>query len=66
MGKKPLSKIKGIAYRDNGEIRVNARRPLLDTLDELPYPAYDLVDMELYLNPPKRLATAASRNAPSL
>lgn len=55
MGKKPLSKIKGIAYRDNGEIRVNARRPLLDNLDELPYPAYDLVDMELYLNPPKKV-----------
>ena len=51
--KKRLSEIKGIAYRQDGEIIVNARRPFLVNLDELPYPAYDLVDMEQYLSPSK-------------
>lgn len=55
VGKKPLSEIKGIAYRINGEIKVNPCRPFLENLDVLPYPAYDLVDMELYLNPPKKI-----------
>ena len=50
-GKKQLSEIKGIAYRQDGRVIVNPKRPFMDNLDELPYPAYDLVDMEQYLNP---------------
>ena len=52
-GKKQLSEIQGIAYRQNGEVIVNPRRPFMENLDELPYPAYDLVDMEQYLSPSK-------------
>jgi magnesium-protoporphyrin IX monomethyl ester (oxidative) cyclase len=52
-GKKQLSEIKGIAYRKNGSVTVNERRSFIENLDELPYPAYDLVDMENYLNPKK-------------
>ncbi|MCL4430246.1 MAG: B12-binding domain-containing radical SAM protein [Candidatus Bathyarchaeota archaeon] len=52
-GKKSLSEIKGIVYRQNGAVTVNERRPFIEDLDELPYPAYDLVDMESYLNPKK-------------
>lgn len=52
-GKKTLDEIKGIAYRQNGVVKVNERRPFIENLDELPYPAYDLVDMELYLGPSK-------------
>jgi anaerobic magnesium-protoporphyrin IX monomethyl ester cyclase len=52
-GKKQLSEIKGIAYRQNGAAVVNHDRPLIENLDELPYPAYDLVDVEQYLNPNK-------------
>jgi magnesium-protoporphyrin IX monomethyl ester (oxidative) cyclase len=48
-GKKLLSDILGIAYRQNGHITLNAKRPFLENLDELPYPAYHLVDMEYYL-----------------
>jgi magnesium-protoporphyrin IX monomethyl ester (oxidative) cyclase len=47
--KKPLDKILGIAYRQNDVVIVNPRRPFLDNLDELPYPAYHLVDMDHYL-----------------
>ncbi len=52
-GKKQLSDILGIAYRENGEIKVNSPRPFMENLDELPYPAYDHVDMERYLSPKK-------------
>ena len=52
-GKKQLSELRGIAYRQNGKVVVNPSRPLIENLDELPYPAYDLVDMEQYLNPKK-------------
>lgn len=50
-GKKQLSEVKGIAYRQNDEVVVNQQRPFIENLDELPYPVYDLVDMEQYLNP---------------
>ncbi len=52
-GKKKLDDIKGIAYRQNSKVVVNEKRPLIDNLDELPYPAYDLVNMEQYLSPQK-------------
>ncbi|MGH7830722.1 MAG: B12-binding domain-containing radical SAM protein, partial [Candidatus Binatia bacterium] len=49
--KKPapkLSDIKGLAYRNNGEIVLNPRRPIITNLDELPMPAYDLFPMDRY------------------
>ena len=52
-GKKQLSRIQGIAYRQNEKVLVNPTRPLIENLDDLPYPAYDLVNMEQYLNPTK-------------
>jgi len=51
--KKQLSQIQGIAYRQNGKVVVTPSRPLIENLDELPYPAYDLVVMEQYLSPKK-------------
>jgi radical SAM superfamily enzyme YgiQ (UPF0313 family) len=52
-GKKKPEEIQGIAYRKNGKIIQTPPRPFLKNLDELPYPAYHLVDMERYLNPEK-------------
>jgi anaerobic magnesium-protoporphyrin IX monomethyl ester cyclase len=49
-GKKELSQILGIAYRQDGKVIVNQKRPFIENLDELPYPAYHLVDMENYLS----------------
>jgi magnesium-protoporphyrin IX monomethyl ester (oxidative) cyclase len=49
-GKKQLNEILGIAYRLNGKVVVNPKRPFITNLDELPYPAYHLVDMEYYLS----------------
>lgn len=43
-----LTEIKGIGYKDDdGQIRVNPRRELLDP-DTLPYPARDLFPLEFY------------------
>jgi anaerobic magnesium-protoporphyrin IX monomethyl ester cyclase len=50
-GKKQLSQVQGIAYRQNGRVVVNPSRPFIENLDKLPYPAYDLVDIEQYLSP---------------
>jgi len=50
-GHKDLSTVQGIAYRENNKVVMNSPRPFIKNLDELPYPAYHLVDMEQYLNP---------------
>lgn len=43
-----LDKVKGITYRDSDGIRINEDRPLIDNLDELPFPARDIVKNEHY------------------
>jgi magnesium-protoporphyrin IX monomethyl ester (oxidative) cyclase len=53
-GAKKISDVQGIAHRKaDGAIAQTALRPFIKNLDELPYPAYHLVDMEQYLNPKK-------------
>jgi len=39
-----FSKIKGISYRHRQEIRHNPLRPLMENLDELPFPGYHFVE----------------------
>ncbi|MFH1641614.1 MAG: radical SAM protein [Nanoarchaeota archaeon] len=46
--KQSLKNIEGVAYRTKGGIH-HGPRPFLDNLDELPLPAYDLVDMKAYI-----------------
>lgn len=46
--KTDLSKIKGIAYRGNGQINKTTLRPLIEDLNALPLPAYDLMPMGKY------------------
>ncbi|MFA5272246.1 MAG: radical SAM protein [Candidatus Omnitrophota bacterium] len=43
-----LSEVKGIAYRDGNDIKVNPLRPLIKDLDTLSLPAYDLMPMGKY------------------
>ncbi len=47
----PFTKISGIAYREKDAIVRTSPRPFIKNLDELPFPAYHLVDMEKYLRP---------------
>ena len=48
---KELQSIKGICYRQDVEVILNPPRPFNDNLDELPYPARDLIDNSLYTRP---------------
>ena len=50
-GRKDVGNVQGIAYRKKNRIVLNQPRPFIKNLDELPYPAYHLVDMEQYLEP---------------
>jgi len=48
INKKPISKIKGIAYKQNNKIIKTAQRPLIKNLDEIPFPIYDGLDLKRY------------------
>lgn len=41
-------KIKGLVYQKDEEIIANPRQPVMHQLDELPLPAWELVDMDAY------------------
>lgn len=43
-----LSSVMGIAYLDGGKIRINGRRPLIQDIDTIPFPKYDLFPIEYY------------------
>jgi anaerobic magnesium-protoporphyrin IX monomethyl ester cyclase len=43
-----LKDILGLAYKSSGKPCLNARRPDIHDLDALPFPAWDLVDVERY------------------
>lgn len=44
------SKFLGISYLKNDEIVLNSKRPVKRNLDELPMPAWELIDVEKYRN----------------
>ncbi|UCC57628.1 MAG: B12-binding domain-containing radical SAM protein [Candidatus Bathyarchaeum sp.] len=50
-GKKKIDDVQGIAHRRDKMVILNSPRPFNENLDELPFPAYHLVDMEQYLDP---------------
>lgn len=45
---KSLSEIKGICFRDGERIIRTQPRPFIEDLDSLPFPARDLIDLNLY------------------
>lgn len=61
---RPLSEIKGIAYKDeSGLPRLNERRGLIPDLDSIPFPARDLFETDLYFAPPtKRMSNRKGGN----
>lgn len=44
----PLKEVKGICYREQGDICVNERPARITDLDSLPFPAYHLIDFAQY------------------
>lgn len=51
-GQDNLSEIAGLAYLQNGKVVKTPARPQREDLDSLPYPAWDLFPMEVYLANP--------------
>lgn len=49
---KELSGINGIYYRKAGKIIKNSPRQPIQDMDSIPFPAYDLFPMEIYVNNP--------------
>ena len=47
-GKGDINGIKGLAHKNNGRIAINEPRPFINNLDELPDPAWHLVDVSRY------------------
>lgn len=45
---RPICEIKGLAYKDNGTVRIHARSRFIEDLDRLPLPARDLLDPSWY------------------
>jgi radical SAM superfamily enzyme YgiQ (UPF0313 family) len=43
-----LSDVKGVVFRKDGKLVSTGRRPFIENLDELPFPARDLLKMEKY------------------
>jgi anaerobic magnesium-protoporphyrin IX monomethyl ester cyclase len=47
-GQKDFMSIPGLAYRHQDAVIKTVKRDVMKNLDELPFPAWDLVDMEVY------------------
>jgi len=45
-----LKEIKGIAYRDDGQHIQTEPRPYIENLDELPFPAWNMIPVEKYFS----------------
>lgn len=58
----PLENINGIAYKKGEEFFVNPERAFMENLDELPVPAYDLFELDKYMD--RKLPIVTSRGCP--
>lgn len=47
-GGSSLASVEGIAFRDGDKITVNKRRPLIEDIDGIPLPAYELFPIDYY------------------
>ena len=50
----PLSSVPGICYKENGKVHKTPDRPVIDNIDEIPFPNWDLFEFELYLEKSKQ------------
>ena len=50
-GNNKFDNIDGIVYRDSGKIRINRKRKLIGNLDKLPFPSYESLPLDKYIQP---------------
>ncbi|UCF17447.1 MAG: cobalamin-dependent protein, partial [Phycisphaerales bacterium] len=62
------SKVANLIYRDRDGTRINGMRPFIRNLDELPFPAWDLMNLDDYVDPAyfkgRHLAIFSGRGCP--
>ena len=62
------SHVGNLIYRDDTSTKVNKMRPFVKTLDELPFPAWDLMNLDDYVDPAyfkgRHLAIFSGRGCP--
>lgn len=46
--RKSFSSVKGIAFREENLVKINERQPLIEDIDSIPFPAYDMFPMFYY------------------
>lgn len=56
--------INGVLYTEDGEVKGNTDSERVNDLDQLPLPAYDLVDINVYKKYNKGITVIASRGCP--
>jgi radical SAM superfamily enzyme YgiQ (UPF0313 family) len=61
---KNFKKIRGLGFKENGKIIINPPRPLIKNLDDLPLPAYHLINMKEYKYPRGIVPFFTSRGCP--
>lgn len=44
----PFTAIDGLAWKENGQLKINPKTRFVEKLDELPFPARELLDLETY------------------
>lgn len=65
-----IESVNGIVFQKKGVVTVNSKRAVLENLDELPLPAWDLIDIDAYKrvwaksNQPFTLNLATTRGCP--
>ena len=64
-----LSKLQGIGYKHGGDLRFTPPRPMIEDLDRIPRPDYELVDMQHYFTTApttseRQLQVVTSRGCP--
>jgi len=54
-GPQRLSRVRGIAFRDNQKVKITPKRELMANFDRLPIPAYDLLNIKMYEQKPHHI-----------
>jgi len=62
-GSSDFEKIKGLCLRDNNSFKFTEPRALISNLDTIPYPDYDLFEMDIYFRSSSRPLSVESFNA---
>ena len=56
--KTDLKDVNGIAYTENGKVITTPQRQLIENIDEIPFPNYDVFNMPIYIESSKHLVSS--------